>query len=144
MLALGALAAPVVFGTLPAPLSGDVMTPIFRRFDKVALACAAVLLVVEVVRAAGRLPVERLDVARIIAALGAAGLVAWQAMVLSPRIESLHVRGAVRGDGDLGRALDATHRLVENEAKVQLLLVVAVVALHVFGAYRPAKAAVSR
>jgi hypothetical protein len=143
MLALGAVAAPIVFGTLPAPLSGDVMTPIFRRFDRVALACAVVLVVVELVRAAGKERIARLDLARIVAVLGAAGLVTWQALVLSPRIESLHVQGAVRGSGDLGQALDATHKLVEAEARAQLFLVVVVIALHVFGVARPAKAAVS-
>jgi uncharacterized membrane protein len=143
MLALGALAAPVVFGTLPAPLSGDVMTPIFRRFDKVALGCAVVLVLVEVVRAAAKERIARLDVARIVAVVVAAGLVTWQALVLSPRIESLHVQGAVRGSGELGEALDAAHKLVELEARAQLFLLVVVIALHVFGVARPAKATVS-
>jgi hypothetical protein len=48
------------------------------------------------------------------------------------------VQGAVRGSGDLGQALEAAHKLVETEARVQLLLVVAVIALHVFGLARPA------
>ena len=42
LVALGAIAAPVVFAIVPMPASADAMTVVFRRFDLVAMACAAV------------------------------------------------------------------------------------------------------
>jgi len=131
MLALGAVVAPVVFHTVPAPTSADAMTVIFRRFDKIAMGCAVVVLAVEGWRArSGR--ATRLDWARIACGAGAAGLAVWQGMVLSPRIEALHVAGAVRGSGALGAELESLHKVAETEAKAQLALVVALVVLHVF------------
>ena len=131
MLTLGAIAAPVVFGMLAAPSSGDVMTTVFRRFDKVALSCAGIIVVAEVVRAMVRKRVGKLDVARIASVLIATGLLVWQAMVLSPTIEALHRGGAVRGSGEGGMQLDSVHDLAENESKVQLLFVAAIIVMHV-------------
>ena len=51
--ALGAVAAPVVFSTVPWPSSADAMTIVFRRFDAVAMACAAIVLATEAARAMG-------------------------------------------------------------------------------------------
>ena len=45
--ALGAVAAPVVFSTVPWPSSADAMSIVFRRFDAVAMACAAIVLATE-------------------------------------------------------------------------------------------------
>lgn len=136
-LALGAVTAPVIFGSLPAPSSGDVMTIIFRRFDKVAMGCAAIVLLAEVLRAAARERIARLDFGRVGMALIATGLLAWQALVLSPRIEALHRAGAVRGSGSLGVELEAVHRLTESEARVQLFCVAALVVLHIVAVARP-------
>src|SRR5579859_6957127 len=74
MLALGAIVAPAVFHIVPAPWSADAMTVVFRRFDSVAMASAAVVLAVEVGRAAARLPIERLDLVRGAVAVLASGL----------------------------------------------------------------------
>lgn len=132
MLALGAVVAPIVFGTLPAPTSGDVMTTIFRRFDAVSLVCAAVVLVAEGVRAGlGRAPLRKLDVVRIAAAVIAAGLLVWEATSIAPTIQSLHAAGAVRGSGPAGLELDRVHKLAEGQARVQLLLVALALGLHV-------------
>jgi len=49
--ALGAVAAPVVFSTVPWPSSADAMSIVFRRFDAVAMACAAIVLSTEAIRA---------------------------------------------------------------------------------------------
>ena len=51
LVALGAVAAPVVFSTVPWPSSADAMSIVFRRFDAVAMACAAIVLATEAVRA---------------------------------------------------------------------------------------------
>ena len=37
LVALGACAAPIVFHVVPAPMSGDAMGAVFRRFDQVAI-----------------------------------------------------------------------------------------------------------
>src|SRR5258705_10868103 len=50
LVALGACAAPIVFHVVPAPLSGDAMGAVFRRFDFIAIACGVVVLASEAVR----------------------------------------------------------------------------------------------
>src|SRR5271165_1109743 len=54
LVALGAITAPIVFAVAPYPQSADAMTLVFRRFDHVAMACAAFVLGAEAVKAARR------------------------------------------------------------------------------------------
>jgi len=129
LVVLGAVVAPVIFRNVPAPTSADAMTLVFRRFDRVALACAAVLLSAEVLRVVLRARIDRADVARGMAAVGASALATWLALAVSPRIEALHRAGAIRGLGDLGRELDTVHALAENLARVELALLAVVVTL---------------
>lgn len=130
LLALGALVAPIVFRIVPAPSSGDAMIVVFHRFDEVALACAAIVGVAEAVRArAGG--VERIDIARIVCAVIAAGCTLIIAVSLSPKIASLHVAGAVRGIGPLGEELDGAHDWATRLGKVEALAVALIIALHV-------------
>lgn len=136
LLALGAIVAPIVFRIVPAPTSGDAMTVVFRRFDQVALGCAAVVGVAEAVRARSG-GIERIDVARIACAVIAAGCTLIIAVTLSPTIASLHVAGAVRGIGPLGEQLDRAHDWATRLGKIEALAVAAVIALHV--ASRPAR-----
>jgi hypothetical protein len=118
---LGAVVAPLVFGMVPAPTSGDAMTAVFARFDHVALACATVALVVEAARAALRVrPVGRMDLLRAGLLVLAAGLAAYVAGVVSPHIVALHRAGAVRGYGPEGLELDAVHHVAERLAKLEL------------------------
>ena len=112
LLTLGAIVAPVVFHTIPAPLSADAMTVVFRRFDKVAMACAGIVLAAEAWRVArgetkagllgGGARMATYDAARIAIAVFASAMAVWQAMALSPEIERLHLEGAIRGSGPLG------------------------------------------
>ena len=51
LLALGAIVAPIVFAVAPFPQNADAMTLVFRRFDTVAMTCAAVVLASEAARA---------------------------------------------------------------------------------------------
>jgi uncharacterized membrane protein len=130
LLVLGALVAPIVFGSVPAPMSGDTMTVVFRRFDEVSLACAAIVGVAEAVRArAGG--VGRADIARIVFAVIAVGCTLVIAVSISPAIASLHAAGAVRGVGPLGEQLDRTHDWATRIAKVEALAIALVIALHV-------------
>lgn len=130
LLVLGAVAAPIVFQVVPAPASGDAMTQVFRRFDRVALACAAVVGLAEVARArAGG--VGRADLARAVSAALGAGCALVLAAVLSPAIAELHAAGAVRGAGPLGERLDVAHGWATTLGKIEAIAVAVVLALHV-------------
>ncbi len=138
MVALGAIAAPVVFGTVPAPWSADSMTVVFRRFDKLAVACVLVVLAVEAGLAALRdRKLDRLDLARGALATLAAGAALYVAALVSPRIEALHRGGAIRGLGAAGEELNAIHQVAERAGKAELVLAIALIALHVIALTRP-------
>jgi putative copper export protein len=130
LVALGAVAAPLVFGIVPAPASADAMTAVFRRFDAFAIACGAVVLVVEAAHAALRQPLLRRDLVRGGLGVVAVVLAIVEATFISPHIERLHQGGAVRGVGEAGIELDRVHHLAESLAKAELLLVAAVLVLH--------------
>src|SRR5262245_24671524 len=89
MVALGAIAAPVVFGTVPAPTSADAMTIVFRRFDKLAIACVLIVLLVEATLAL-KSKVTRVDLARGILAAIACACAIVGGVYVSPQIEALH------------------------------------------------------
>jgi len=131
LVALGALAAPVVFAIVPFPSSADAMTLVFRRFDDVAMACGAVLLATEAARALARPPPTRLDHGRVVASALAALAAVVEATRISPRIAELHAAGVVRGASAAGAALSRLHDEAEMCGKVELALLVAVVALQV-------------
>jgi uncharacterized membrane protein len=137
MLALGAIVAPVVFGMVAAPMSADAMTVVFRRFDRVALVCVVVLLLTEVALAIVRKPILRVDVARAMTAAVGGALVLVQALVISPRIESLHRAGAIRGLGPMGTDLESTHKLAELGGKTQAIVALVLIALHVWSLTAP-------
>jgi hypothetical protein len=132
LVVLGACAAPLVFGIVPAPWSGDAMGAVFRRFDAVAISCAVVVLGCEGIRMwlrRGRpTPRERArGPLAIVAALSAIYVGVW----LSPAIVSLHTAGAIRGLGVGGKELERLHELAETLGKIEvvsgLLLMVLVV-----------------
>ncbi len=132
MVALGAIAAPVVFGMVPAPTSADAMTVVFRRFDKLAVACVIVVLAVEAALAALRdRKIDRADLLRGGLATAAAAAAVYVAAFVSPRIEALHRGGAIRGLGSSGAELNAIHQVAERAGKAELLLAIGVIALHV-------------
>jgi uncharacterized membrane protein len=132
MIALGAIAAPTVFGIVPAPYSADAMTVVFRRFDKLAMSCAAILALTEVVRARLTTDLTRADLVRGAAVLLAGLLAIAEGMILAPRIEELHRGGAIRGLGAAGEALESAHHLAELAGKGEALLVALVVVLLAF------------
>jgi len=121
-------AAPVVFSAVPAPLSADAMTVVFRRFDRAAMACAAIVCLVEVWRASVA-RVSRTDLARTAVGVVAGLLAVWGGAFLSPRIEALHRGGAVRGFGDAGVELEAVHHRAEGAAKAEVVLLAIYLAL---------------
>lgn len=123
LVALGAIAAPAVFGIVPAPGSADAMTVVFRRFDRVAMVCAAVALVAEAAFASRGGRIGRDGVARGVAVMVAAALAIVTGTWLSPTIEALHRGGAIRGLGDAGEKLERIHRWAEMAGKAELVLV---------------------
>jgi hypothetical protein len=130
LLALGAIAAPVVFTVVPAPWSADAMTTVFRRFDLLAMACAAVVLGAEAVRVAARFPFAASDSVRAGASALACALAVFEGTKVSPRIAALHGAGAIRGLGSDGMELARLHDIAEWCGKAQVMLLVGVVALH--------------
>jgi hypothetical protein len=131
LIALGALAAPVVFAVAPFPSNADAMTIVFRRFDLVAMGCAATLLATEAVRPALRMRFSFLDHARAAMSVLAAVLAVYEGTRVSPRIAELHAGGAVRGVGAAGLELARLHDVAEACGKAQLAILAAVVVLHV-------------
>ena len=135
---LGAIVAPTVFGIVPAPTSADAMTVVFGRFDRVAMACAAVALVAEGMLArAGQGKPSRVDALRAAALVASGGLAIAVGAWLSPAITALHRAGAVRGLGPEGTELERLHGLAEFAGKGQLVLLLVVLALVVIRLTRP-------
>jgi hypothetical protein len=137
LLALGAIVAPIVFRVVPAPTSADAMTLVFRRFDSVAIACAAVALVAEAAFAARGGKVTRTDVVRAVCLVAAAALAIAVGGWLSPGIADLHRQGAVRHVGEAGAALERLHRLAETLAKAEIFFLLAGFTLSVAKVSRP-------
>ncbi len=136
LVALGALAAPVVFSVVSLPTAADAMTIVFRRFDGVAMTCAALVLATEAVRAIGRARFARVDWARSIVSALAAALAVLEGARVSPRIAELHATGVIRGLGVGGRELARLHEWAELCGKTEVALLAAAIALHVAGLSR--------
>ena len=131
LVALGALVAPVVFSRVSMPWSADAMTVIFQRFDSVAMASAAILLVTEAVRAIARVPFARVDHLRAGVSVLAAAAAVYEGASVSPRIVMLHAEGAIRGMGSAGMELAKLHDMAELLGKTEVALLVVVVVLQV-------------
>jgi hypothetical protein len=131
LVALGAIAAPVVFANVSFPASADAMTIAFRRFDLLATSCAAIVLACEAGRALAGRRFAPVDVLRVATSAAAAAAAVFEATVLSPRIESLHQAGIVRGLGAAGRELAILHDRAEWCGKAEVALLALAVALHV-------------
>jgi len=131
IVALGALAAPAVFSTVALPASADAMVIVFRRFDMLAMTCAAIVLATEALRRAGRRALERWDVARAAVSVAAAAAAVFQGTSVSPRIAELHAAGVIRGLGASGADLSHMHDVAEACGKAQVFLLAVLVILHV-------------
>ena len=136
LVTLGAVVAPTVFGIVPAPTSADAMTVVFRRFDRIAMTCAALTLVAEALLAWCGGPRTRGDLARAAVVFLAATFASVSGLWLSPAIEALHRAGAVRGFGAAGLELERLHRIAESVAKTELALLALVLALVIVRARR--------
>jgi hypothetical protein len=135
--ALGAVAAPVVFSMVPWPSSADAMSVVFRRFDSVAMACAAIVLASEAARALAGVRFSRVDHARGLVSLLAAAAAVLEGVDISPRIAALHASGAIRGVDGPGLELARLHDRAEWCGKTELLLLSVVIVLHVVSLSTP-------
>lgn len=140
LVTLGAVVAPIVFHTVPAPTSADAMTLVFARFDRVMIVCGAIALVAEATLALRGGRVERADVVRMVALVVAVALAITIAAWLTPGIASLHEGGAVRGSGPAGLELERLHKLAEGLAKAELAFLLLVAVLSIGKVSRAARA----
>jgi len=131
LVALGALAAPVVFSVVSLPTAADAMTIVFRRFDTVAMTCAALVLASEAARGIGRARFARVDLARLAVSALATALAVLEGARVSPRIAELHATGVIRGLGAGGAELARLHEWAELCGKTEVAFLVVAIALHV-------------
>jgi hypothetical protein len=129
LLTLGAIVAPIVFASVPFGVAADTMARVFARYDRLAMACAAVVLGTEAWRAR-RGGMSKKDVARVGLSVVLAALAVVEGLWVTPTIANLHAAGVVRGVGEEGARLAATHAMAEQLGKGQALLAVFVIALH--------------
>jgi Domain of unknown function (DUF4149) len=138
LVALGACAAPIVFRVVPAPLSGDAMGAVFRRFDALAIGSAVVVLGCEAVRMWAReRPATRAERVRAALVVAASAAAIYGGVKLSPSIVALHVAGAVRGFGEAGAELERLHGLAEGVAKAEVSMGFLLLALQITTLRRP-------
>jgi putative copper export protein len=137
LLALGAVAAPIVFSMVAFPSNADAMTVVFRRFDRVAIGCAALVLAAEASRGLARVNFTVSDRMRAAAGAMAAGLAVLEATSVSPRIAALHAGGALRGIGSAGMELARLHDVAEWCGKAEVVLLGAVIVLEVVALSAP-------
>jgi uncharacterized membrane protein len=131
LVALGAVAAPIVFSRVSLPQSADAMSAVFRRFDAVAMTCAGLVMATEVARRLAGPRFARLDHARALTSLLAAVIAVIEGGSVSPRIAALHAAGAVRGANAAGLELARLHDLAEAFAKAEVTLLAVAIVLHV-------------
>lgn len=134
LVTLGACAAPFVFKLAPAPFAGDAMGAAFARFDTIAVGGAAVLLAAEVARTYIGRHDRRSAIARIrrLVSIAFASCVVYVAATITPAINDLHKAGAVRGEGENGARLQVLHDRAVLAGKIEAVLGLLIVGLHVF------------
>ncbi len=134
MIALGACAAPAVFALTEAPSSGNAMGAAFARFDRLAIGASCVALGAEVVRTylTRREPPRLWPRARRLMGVALAGCVSIMGIYISPTINEMHARGVRRHEGDEGAQLDAIHKKAEMLGKIETVVGIALIGLHVF------------
>jgi len=123
LVALGAFAAPRVFGILDRETAGSVMGPIFRNFDTLVIVAATVFAAAEIARVVAVGARGWLARARVAAgaALVACGLMS--ALWLGPQIAEAFDAGVRRDHtSDAGRAMDIAHSRAELAGKTAILL----------------------
>lgn len=138
MLALGAFAAPEVFGQLEREVAGPVMGAIFAKFDRLVLVLVAVLGVCEGIRALLEGVRGKLAIARLVTAVALIGLALTSALWLGPSINELFEQGVRRGVGEAGVEMERLHNLATALAKAAFAFATAWLALGIIARRRSA------
>ena len=139
MLALGAIAAPEVFGQLEREVAGPVMGAIFGKFDRLVLVLIGVLIASEGVRVLIEGVRGKLALARIGTVLVLIGLALTSALWLGPSINELFEQGVRRGVGDAGDDMDRLHDLATLLGKVAFVFAAAWLTLGIIARRRAAQ-----
>jgi hypothetical protein len=127
LLAIGAIVAPTVFRS-GISAAADLMTTIFTRFDRVAVALVVLALIAEAVSVAMRgAPLDRLRIARGALVILFSLSVGVQSGYLSPTIARLHTEGVRRYEGPRGIEFDRVHNWSSRVGKVAVSLAIAAV-----------------
>ena len=122
---LRAIVAPTIFRS-GISAAADLMTTIFTRFDRVAVALVIVALIAEGVSVALRgAPMDRLRIARGALVVLFALSVGVQSGYLSPTIARMHAEGVRRYEGERGQAFDRVHNWSSRVGKVAVTLAIA-------------------
>lgn len=134
LVALGAFAAPMVFSRTPSPMSGDAMGGAFARYDRFAIAMAAVVIGAEVARAAADWNVTGQGLARVrrLCALMMAAIATVMALWITPGIRTLHEAGVRRGDGEAGAQMERLHKMASRLGSGLGVLAAGLAVMHVF------------
>ncbi len=121
---LGALIAPVMFGTFPREDAGAVLTVVFRRFDMVVLICLGLIVVGELLRLWAH------DVAFTMGVLawiryGLMGLLAVgiiiSTQIIDPKIEAMHQAGIRPDATEQGLEFNRIHKQSEKLYKAEMV-----------------------
>jgi hypothetical protein len=135
MLALGAFAAPAVFGGLPREMAAPVMARIFSRFDDVVLGALIAAQLGEYLRWLSRTlsMKSRLHILRL-ALLGLLTVgVMYSTQMLNPRIEQMNLAGVHRNQSTAASArFNDLHKLSEKLYKLEFLIAVLLLMLTPF------------
>lgn len=123
MLALGAFAAPAVFGAFPREQAGEAMTQVFLRFDILLLACTALVVLGE----AGRFfsqstGLSALVITRLVLILAISAIALFNSLSLNPKINNLIHHPQFKTDIMVIEEFQKAHKLSEQLYKLQLLL----------------------
>ena len=125
LLVIGAIVAPTVFRS-GISAAADLMTTIFTRFDRVAVALVVVALIAEAMAVAMRgAPLDRLRIARGALVILFAAAVGVQSGYLSPSIARMHHEGVRRYEGPRGVEFDRIHNWSSRVGKLAVSLALA-------------------
>jgi hypothetical protein len=135
MLALGAVAAPLVFKSLPREAAAPLMASIFRHYDLVLLGALGLTLLGEMLRIASRQMLWHPKVAMVrgLILLSLTGMLLYSTTGVNPQIAALNRAGVHRNlQTEEGRHFERLHKLSEKLYKLSLLCSVCLILLTPF------------
>ncbi len=132
---LGALIAPVMFGTFPREEAGAALTVVFRRFDRVVLICLGLIVVGEVLRLWAHgfsFPTGLLASLRYVLMGLVAVSIIISTQVIDPKIEAMHQAGVRPDATEQGLEFNRIHKQSEKLYKGEMVGVLLILLLTPF------------